>query len=85
MPMEYVHYPNKLWGKWEQQSPLDELDKKEKHHWIHYISQTIKSILKLKILSEDEGITINCITTAIELHQQIIWLQTGSTQVIEVS
>ena len=37
--------------KREQQSLLDQLNiKEERHYWIHYISQTINSILELKIL-----------------------------------
>ena len=30
------------------------IGQKEKHHWIHYISHTIKSILKLKILKDKD-------------------------------
>ena len=45
----------------------------EWHHWIHYISQTIKSILKLKILKRKRRSKI----------QQIISLQSeSSTQII---
>ena len=65
--------------KREQQSLLDQLDihkkKEEGHHWIHYISQTIKSILKLKILKRKRWSKI----------QQIISLQSeSSTQIIDL-
>ena len=51
------------------------IGQKEKHHWIHYISQTIKSILKLKILKRKRRSKI----------QQIISLQSeSSTQIIDL-